>query len=175
MAPKKSKPKAPTSGGKAEATQPTGQPVSSDPLDGAEEEPEEEEESSSSAQNKLREGADVSRVTDFVEQKELDSARASRALASIAADDTVDREAERERERELAAVKIDQASCCCTPQPSLIAQLRAAIVCISTNRELQADLDLIISEMEMDKETAERKLREHQGDVVQTLNSLVAA
>jgi hypothetical protein len=47
-------------------------------------------------------------VTDFLEQKELDSAKASRALASITAEETVDREAERERERELAAVAIDQ-------------------------------------------------------------------
>jgi hypothetical protein len=29
--------------------------------------------------------------------------------------------------------------------------------------------------MELDKETAERKLREHKGDVVQTLNTLVSA
>ena len=39
----------------------------------------------------------------------------------------------------------------------------------------QADVDLIVTEMELDKETAERKLREHKGDVVQTLNTLVSA
>lgn len=39
----------------------------------------------------------------------------------------------------------------------------------------QADVDLIMREMELGKETAERKLREHKGDVVQTLNALVSA
>ena len=68
----------------------------------------EEEEESSTDQKNLREGSDVSRVTDFVEQKELDSAKASKALASITAEDIVDREAEREREKELAAVQINQ-------------------------------------------------------------------
>ena len=55
-----------------------------------------------------RDGADISKVTDFVEQKELDSAKASKAIASITTEMEVDREAERERERELAAVAIEQ-------------------------------------------------------------------
>ena len=55
-----------------------------------------------------RDGADISKVTDFVEQKELDSAKASKAIASITTEMEVDREAERERERELAAVVIEQ-------------------------------------------------------------------
>ena len=58
----------------------------------------------------------------------------------------VDREAERERERELAAVTVEQ-----------------------------GDIDLIACEMEMDKAAAERTLREHKGDVVAALNTLVAA
>ena len=109
------------------------------------EEAEEAEEAEQSGRAK-REGADVSRVTDFVEQKELDSAKASQAIASITSSVKVDREAELARERELAAVSIEQ-----------------------------ADVDLIASEMELNKEVAERKLREHKGDVVQTLNTLVAA
>ena len=47
-------------------------------------------------------------MTDFVEQKELDSAKASKAIASITAEEQVDREAEAARERELAAVSIEQ-------------------------------------------------------------------
>lgn len=38
----------------------------------------------------------------------------------------------------------------------------------------QADVDLIATEMELDKDIAERKLREHKGDAVATLNTLVA-
>ena len=65
---------------------------------------EEEEEATGSK----RDGADVSKVTDFVEQKELDSAKASKALADITSTIKVDREAEAARERELAAVSIEQ-------------------------------------------------------------------
>ena len=111
----------------------------------APDEPEDDTEEEAASGNK-RDGADVSKVTDFVEQKELDSAKASQAIASITSSVKVDREAELARERELAAVSIEQ-----------------------------ADVDLIASEMELNKEVAERKLREHKGDVVQTLNTLVAA
>uniref|UniRef100_A0A7S0NZ77 Nascent polypeptide-associated complex subunit alpha-like UBA domain-containing protein n=1 Tax=Calcidiscus leptoporus TaxID=127549 RepID=A0A7S0NZ77_9EUKA len=92
-----------------------------------------------------REGADISRVTDYVEQKELDSTKASQAVAAIVGDtDKRDRKAELQREHELAAVEIRQ-----------------------------EDVALICSEMELDKEVAERKLREHKGSIVQTLNTLV--
>ena len=90
-------------------------------------------------------GSDISKVTDFVEQRELDAKKASEAVAALAALDEVDREAEAKRERELAAVKINQ-----------------------------EDVDLIASEMELDKDLAERKLREHNGDAVQTLVTLVS-
>lgn len=39
----------------------------------------------------------------------------------------------------------------------------------------QADVDLIAQEMELDNDKAERTLREHKGDVVAALNTLVAA
>jgi len=74
-------------------------------------------------------------------------ALASQAVAAIVeAEQTGDREAELQRERELAAVVIND-----------------------------ADVLLISEEMELSKEIAERKLREHKGDVVKTLNTLVAA
>ena len=40
---------------------------------------------------------------------------------------------------------------------------------------LQEDVDSIAQEMELDKDVAERKLREHNGDAVQTLVTLVSA
>ena len=42
-------------------------------------------------------------------------------------------------------------------------------------RPLQADVVMIATEMELDKDVAERTLREHKGDVVAALNTLVAA
>ncbi len=94
-------------GGETPRSEPTpsaaAEPVADAAADGEAEEEEEEE-----VQGNKRDGADISKVTDFVEQKELDSAKASKAIASIAADIEVDREAERERERELAAVVIEQ-------------------------------------------------------------------
>ncbi|KOO27062.1 huntingtin interacting protein k [Chrysochromulina tobinii] len=138
MAPKKKggdSPKAEPAAGAAAG------PAADAMVDGEADDDEEEVE-----QGNKRDGADVSKVTDFVEQKELDSAKASKALASITAADEVDRAAERERERELAAVVIDQ-----------------------------ADVVMIATEMELDKDVAERTLREHKGDVVAALNTLVAA
>ena len=112
-------------------------------------EPTEEEEGDEEveeAKGSKRDGADISKVTDFIEQKELDSAKASQAIASLSATLTEDRAAEAARERELAAVSIEQ-----------------------------ADVDLIAAEMELSKDVAERKLRENKGDVVLALNTLVAA
>ncbi|CAI5464287.1 unnamed protein product [Closterium sp. Yama58-4] len=83
-------------------------------------------------------------ITDHVEERQLDSRRVQEAMASIAASSAADREAQRAREKELAAVKIDS-----------------------------AHIDLIASEMEVDKKIAERRLREHQGDPVAALRSFL--
>lgn len=80
------------------------------PTDGDEEVEEEVEDQTA---NK-REGGDISKVTDYVEQKELDSVKASQAIASITAELKENREAELARERELAAVSIEQVR---TPEP----------------------------------------------------------
>ena len=77
----------------------------------AEDPADDEEAEEEKAKGSKRDGADVSKVTDFVEQKELDSAKASQALSSITSDLSVDREAEAARERELAAVSIEQVRC----------------------------------------------------------------
>lgn len=94
------------------------------------------------------EGSEVGKVTDYAVEKEIDSTRASQAVLSLAADgpSEAEREAERARAKELAAVSIEQ-----------------------------ADVDLIVKEMELDKEAAELALREAKGDIVAALNTLVAA
>ena len=120
----------------APATKPEPPPEDADDADEVEED---------ATQGKKREGADISKVTDFVEQKELDHAKASQAIAALMETESVDAEAEAEREKELAAVQINQ-----------------------------ADVELIATEMELDKAVAERKLREHNGDAVQTLVTLVS-
>ena len=128
-----------------------------------------------------RDGADVSKVTDYVEQQEMDHAKASKAIASLTDSmDTVDEEAEAKREKELAAVKINQER---LPVPATRKRRhhRAArrMGRLSTHSFgpplLQEDVDAIAQEMELDKAVAERKLREHNGDAVQTLVTLVSA
>jgi hypothetical protein len=131
-----------------------------------------------------RDGADISKVTDYVEQKELDSAKASQAIASLGAEVNVDREAELARERELAAVKIEQVRPPKDQRYQLPAHASASIALLlshsspdpcDTMFRSQADVDLIAAEMELDKEASERCLREHKGDVVAALTTLVAA
>ena len=142
MAPKKNKSKGGGGGGDSAASSPASTPrkPEEDPPDGDDEEVEDE------ATGNKRDGADVSKVTDFVEQKELDSARAKKAMASIMQAQKVATEAELAHERELAAVTISQ-----------------------------PDVDLIAQEMELDKPAAERALREAKGDVTAALNTLVGA
>ena len=140
MPPKKNKSKG-GSGTDSAASTPRKPEEDPQPADGEDEDPEDAED----AQGNKRDGADVSKVTDFVEQKELDSARAQQAMAKLVQAQKVDSEAELARERELAAVSIEQ-----------------------------ADVDLIAKEMELDKAAAERALREAGGDVVAALNTLVS-
>lgn len=83
-------------------------------------------------------------LTDHVEDRQLDSTRVQQAMASIAANSDADRNAQRLREKELAAVKI--------------------------NAE---DVDVIASELEIDRKVAERTLREHKGDAVAAIRSFL--
>ena len=89
------------------AATPRSEGAGAEPVDDPAADEEEAEEVEATKGNK-RDGADISKVTDFVEQKELDSAKASQAIASITSSVKVDREAELARERELAAVSIEQ-------------------------------------------------------------------
>ncbi|KAB2040236.1 hypothetical protein ES319_D02G069000v1 [Gossypium barbadense] len=68
----------------------------------------------------------------------------NRAMASIAASAEAEKNAMRLRERELAAVKINA-----------------------------ADVDIIANELELNKKVAERTLREHKGDAVAAIRSLL--
>ncbi|GBG65566.1 hypothetical protein CBR_g51449 [Chara braunii] len=83
-------------------------------------------------------------ITDHVEERQLDSARVQQAMASITAASEADRRAQLARERELAAVRING-----------------------------ADVDIIVSELELEKKVAESMLREHKGDVVAALRSFL--
>lgn len=86
----------------------------------------------------------LDKLTDHVEDRQLDSIRVQEAMASISASKEADIQAMRMREKELAAVKINA-----------------------------ADVDVIASELELDKKVAERTLREHKGDAVAAIRSLL--
>ncbi|EYU29667.1 hypothetical protein ABFS82_07G005400 [Erythranthe guttata] len=86
----------------------------------------------------------LDKLTDRVEDRQLDSTRVQEAMASISASKEADIQAARLREKELAAVKINA-----------------------------ADIDIIASELELDKKVAERTLREHKGDAVAAIRSLL--
>ncbi|KAK4755617.1 hypothetical protein SAY87_009374 [Trapa incisa] len=86
----------------------------------------------------------LDKLTDRVEDRQLDSTRVQEAMASIAGSAVADRNAMRLREKELASVKINA-----------------------------GDVDIIANELEMDKKVAERTLREHKGDAVAAIRSLL--
>ncbi|KAK4759331.1 hypothetical protein SAY87_022462 [Trapa incisa] len=86
----------------------------------------------------------LDKLTDRVEDRQLDSTRVQEAMASIASTAEADRNAMRLREKELASVKINA-----------------------------GDVDIIANELELDKKVAERTLREHKGDAVAAIRSLL--
>ncbi|KAL8105457.1 uncharacterized protein LOC141676572 [Apium graveolens] len=86
----------------------------------------------------------LDKLTDHVEDRQLDSTRVQEAMASISASKEADLNAMKLRERELAAVKINP-----------------------------AEVDIIANELEMDRKVAERTLREHKGDAVAAIRFLL--
>ncbi|KAJ6318144.1 hypothetical protein OIU76_013648 [Salix suchowensis] len=86
----------------------------------------------------------LDKLTDRVEDRQLDSNRVQEAMASISASAEADANAMRLREKELAAVKINA-----------------------------ADVDIIANELELDKKVAERTLRELKGDAVAAIRHLL--
>merc|ERR1739848_628104 len=78
----------------------------------------------------------LERVTDHVEERQLDENKVQKAMKALAEADKANREAQRQREKELAAVQINS-----------------------------GDVDVISSEFALDKKVAERRLREMKGDL----------
>ncbi|VFQ61024.1 unnamed protein product [Cuscuta campestris] len=88
----------------------------------------------------------LDKLTDHVEDRQLDSSRVQSAMASISAAKEADLQVMRMRENELAAVKINA-----------------------------GDVDVIANELEVDRKVAERTLREHKGDAVAAIRHLLNA
>ncbi|XP_034247773.1 huntingtin-interacting protein K [Thrips palmi] len=88
--------------------------------------------------------SDLEKVTDFMEEKEIRPTEFFQgALSVLGAQRERDLAAKREREVELSKVSIKK-----------------------------DDVELIVREMEITRQLAERKLREHRGNVVEALQSL---
>lgn len=89
--------------------------------------------------------ADLDRVTDHVEERDIDSAALKDSMQAVLENTgPVKKNAKAKRDRELAKVKIQQ-----------------------------ADVDHIMEELELDSKTAERALREAGGNFLQALCALV--
>ncbi|BAF13714.1 uncharacterized protein [Oryza sativa Japonica Group] len=86
----------------------------------------------------------LDKLTDRVEDRQLDSSRVQSAMAALASSKEADWNAMRLREKELAAIKINP-----------------------------ADVEIIANELELDKKIAERTLREHKGDAVAAVRFLL--
>lgn len=86
----------------------------------------------------------LDQLTDRVEEKELDANKVHTAMAGLLASQKADREAQRLRDKKLAAIKV--------------------------NKE---DVDTIAAEFELDTKTADRRLREHSGNLVEALQSFL--
>ncbi|KAL5209947.1 hypothetical protein ABZP36_005570 [Zizania latifolia] len=86
----------------------------------------------------------LDKLTDRVEDRQLDSSRVQSAMAALASSKEADWNAMRLRSKELAAVKINP-----------------------------ADVEIIANELELDKKIAERTLREHKGDAVAAVRFLL--
>eukprot|EP00658_Telonema_sp_P-2_P005445 TRINITY_DN1202_c0_g1_i2.p2 TRINITY_DN1202_c0_g1~~TRINITY_DN1202_c0_g1_i2.p2 ORF type:complete len:128 (-),score=61.12 TRINITY_DN1202_c0_g1_i2:284-667(-) len=91
-----------------------------------------------------KKAAQLDRVTDHHEEKELDASKVSEGLASLEAEDQAAQAAQRERARELAKVVV-----------------------------ADDDIELVAGEMDISKHAAEQALRENQGDAKKTLSFLV--
>uniref|UniRef100_UPI00358F71E8 huntingtin-interacting protein K n=1 Tax=Myxine glutinosa TaxID=7769 RepID=UPI00358F71E8 len=87
--------------------------------------------------------ADLEKVTDYAEEKEISASNLESAMSVIGDKRTLEQSAKQEREKELAKVTIKK-----------------------------EDVELIMTEMEISRSTAERSLREHLGNVVEALVSL---
>jgi NACalpha-BTF3-like transcription factor len=88
--------------------------------------------------------ADLEKVTDFVEEKEMTSQNISDAMKAVNDRMTGEASEKRLKELELSRIKI--------------------------NKE---DIDLVVDQMEISRSAAERALREHKGSVFDALVALI--
>eukprot|EP00795_Rhopilema_esculentum_P000268 gene268-9916_t len=87
---------------------------------------------------------DLEKITDYEEDKEISSSDIANAVSLIEGRHSEERLEKAQREKELAQVKIKK-----------------------------EDVDLIVDQMEISQVIAEKRLREHKGDVVEALVSLL--
>jgi NACalpha-BTF3-like transcription factor len=87
--------------------------------------------------------ADLEKVTDFVEEAEISSQNIDDAMKVVNDRKTKETAEKQLKEKELSKIKISK-----------------------------DDVDLIVNEMEISRMAAERKLREHKGNVVEALVAL---
>lgn len=104
----------------------------------------ETEEKAKSSKDLQQQSKALDSITDHVEERQLDSKRVQQAMAAINASAEANRNAQRLREKELASVAINS-----------------------------EHIDVIASEVEVDRQIAERKLREFKGDAVAALRSFL--
>ncbi|KAJ3669643.1 hypothetical protein LUZ60_011593 [Juncus effusus] len=98
-----------------------------------------------SSRDQQQQSKALDKLTDHVvDDRQLDSSRVLNAMAALASSKEADWNAMRLREKELAAVKINP-----------------------------VDVDIIANELELDKKVAEKTLREHKGDAVAAIRSLL--
>ncbi|RYQ79356.1 hypothetical protein Ahy_Scaffold6g108094 [Arachis hypogaea] len=103
------------------------------------------------------------KLTDRVEDRQLDSTRVQEAMASIAASAQAD----------WNAMRLRSSSPCIslTPDYALCSDHREKeLAAVKINA---ADVDIIANELELDKKVAERTLREHKGDAVAAIRHLL--
>jgi NACalpha-BTF3-like transcription factor len=91
-------------------------------------------------------GKALDTLTDVVEERQMsNSQKVQEAMSRLIAEEEERAKAQRAREKELAAVKLND----------------------------PADVELVAAELELEKRVAERRLREHGGDVLQALRTFV--
>ncbi|CEG50197.1 huntingtin-interacting protein k-like [Plasmopara halstedii] len=108
--------------------------------DGEEETPQEQVKSKKDESNAME------KLTDLVEEKQMDENKMKAAFRALHKQEEADKEAERLLEKKLAAIKISK-----------------------------DEVELVAQEMEISTQQADRKLREADGDIVKCLCTLVSA
>jgi hypothetical protein len=113
---------------------------------GGEEEEEEKPDAADVDKTTGEQGKALDTLTDVVEERQMsNSSKVQEAMARLIAEEEERAKALRAREKELAAVKLND----------------------------PADVELVASELELEKKVAERRLREHGGDVLQALRTFL--